>query len=120
MKKIGLDIMNIDENNEELAIHIIGNANDELDLINKTIKKLIKQIDLKYMCSEDQDLFDKQMESILFIIAENIQSNIRIKGLLEIGNDYKNIDKTHLNSNVELLQNFLQLYIEESKKVLTK
>lgn len=70
-KHIGVQVHKINEGENHLTISIEGNASDEIDLISQSIQTLIKQIDLKEMCSGDEERFNQEMKKILFSLADN-------------------------------------------------
>lgn len=70
-KLIGIQVQKVNEGENQLTISIEGSATDEIDLISQSIQTLIKQIDLKEMCSGDQERFNLEMKKILFSLADN-------------------------------------------------
>ncbi|MFT9497792.1 MULTISPECIES: hypothetical protein [Bacillota] len=64
-----------DSEQNELMITLQGTATDEMDLILKSICQLIRQVDLKEMCEENQRKFDCEMKKILYAVVENYWLN---------------------------------------------
>jgi ribosomal protein S15P/S13E len=67
--KLGFDIETVDNKEEELKIHLYGNAEDDVELIVVSINKLIEHLKL-HICRDDQERFNEEMNKILLAIEQ--------------------------------------------------
>jgi hypothetical protein len=71
---LGVELEVMEDQQKELTINIYCRAEDEVQLITKSIIELISQIDLPN-CDDDQDKFENEMSKIFFAIAKNYNKN---------------------------------------------
>jgi hypothetical protein len=74
LKQMGIEIKSLNNGVGNLTINMEGMAEDEIELISQSIETLIKQIDLKEMCSDDQVRFNDEMKKIVTAVADNYGS----------------------------------------------